>query len=473
MPVNIMADITFSQIQTAMDAKSAWVSGEQIFKYDTGGAVSPAQIILTASLQNITVEKWQYRDDGGDWQDYPTTADNASITGTTLIIKPTHGVFVDDCAAVRVLTSEAGISDMMSIFKVRDGMDGVIGSSAPVAFLSNENITFVGNASGQVAAVTKTCNIVAYLGTEKKTPIVGTITGMPTGMTVSKGAAANNEIPLTITIMDKATLGGAAPQQGTLAVPVTSPVETVLHIQWSKVNTGAQGAAGQNAVVFSLFAPEGNVFLNGEGTLPVRVAAYNGTSEITTGATFVWKQFSAGSWQTITGETASSLSVSGTNVAGVASFQCTMTYGGKQYTDTISLIDKTDNYQGVVDSSGGDVFKNGQGESVLTCRLFQNGVEVDPLKSTAITEAAPASPTAGMFWYKLNKTAKTIVLQKYSGSAWANASGVDLQDKTYKWYRLDKDGNALDISAPFKTGKAIFINGDDVDIKTTFKVEVE
>lgn len=362
---------------------------------------------------------------------------------------------------------------MMSIFKVRDGMDGVIGSSAPVAFLSNENITFAANAAGQVAAVTKTCNVVAYLGTEKVTPAIGAITGMPTGMAISKGAAADNEIPLTITITDKATLGGAAPQQGTLAVPITSPVDTTLHIQWSKVNTGAQGAAGQNAVVFSLYAPEGNVFLNGEGSLPIRAAAYNGTSAITTGATYVWKQFRSGNWNALTGESGNTLTVNGTDVAGVASFQCTMTYGGKQYTDTISLIDKTDNYQGVIDSSGGDVFKNGQGESVLTCRLFQNGVEVDPLKATAITEAAPISPTAGMFWYKLNKTAKTIVLQKYSGSAWANASGADLQDKTYKWYRLDKDGNALDISTPFKTGKAIFINGDDIDIKTTFKVEVE
>ena len=38
--------------------------------------------------------------------------------------------------------------------------------------------------------------------------------------------------------------------------------------------------------------------------------------------------------------------------------------------------------------------------------------------------------------------------------------------------QLDKNGNALDSSTPFKTGKSIFITGDDVDVKTTFVCEV-
>jgi len=181
----------------------------------------------------------------------------------------------------------------------------------------------------------------------------------------------------------------------------------------------------------------------------------------------------SGNWQVIAGETGNTLTVNGKDVAGVASFQCTMTYGGKQYTDTISLTDKSDNYQATIESSGGDVFKDGLGESVLICRLFQSGAEVDAMKTSRVSETAPPSPAAGMFWYKVNKTAKTVVLQKYSGSAWANASGADLHKHAYKWYRLDKDGNALDTSSPFKSGKVIFIDGDDVEIKTTFKCEVE
>ncbi|MEG0127195.1 MAG: hypothetical protein RR816_14080, partial [Clostridia bacterium] len=134
------------------------------------------------------------------------------------------------------------------------------GASAPTAFLTNENVTFAGNASGQVAAVTKTCNAVAYRGTSKITPTVGTVTGAPTGMTVTAGEASNNEIPLSIVIAANATLGGTGAQQGELSVPITAPVATTLKIHWSKVNTGATGAAGADgadgadAIGFSLYA---------------------------------------------------------------------------------------------------------------------------------------------------------------------------------------------------------------------------
>ena len=43
---------------------------------------------------------------------------------------------------------------------------------------------------------------------------------------------------------------------------------------------------------------------------------------------------------------------------------------------------------------------------------------------------------------------------------------------TYKWYRRDKDGNAMDSGGVFATGKSIAIDGDDVDVKTTFICEV-
>lgn len=433
IPVNVVADITFSQIQTALNAKTAWISGEQLFKYDASSNVTPQQITLTANVANVSITKWQYKNASDVWTDYPTTADNASITGSTLNVKPTHAVFVGDGATLRIVTSDADVTDIITIYKVRDGASGSAGASAPMAFLTNENITFAGNVSGQVAAVTVTCNVVAYRGTTKTTPTVGTITGAPTGMTVTKGSASGNEIPISIAIAANATLGGTGAQQGVLSVPVTAPVATTLQIRWSKVNTGATGAAGTpgaagaDAVVFSLYAPSGTVFVNGAGNLTIQTAAYKGTAAITSGATYVWKKYASGAWTTISGQTGSSLSVAGSTVDGVASYQCVMTYQSKTYTDTISLTDKTDNYQAAIESSGGDVFKNAIGSSTLLCRLFQNGTEVD-----------------------------------------ADGTG-----HTYKWYRRDKDGNAMDSGAVFATGKSLAIDGDDVTIKTTFICEVE
>ena len=426
LSVNVVADITFSQIKTAMNAESAWISGEQLFKYASDGSVTPSQVELTAHLANVTLSKWQYKTSSGAWADSPTTADNASISAATLIVKPTHAIFNGDGATLRIVTSNPLVSDVMSVYKVRDGADGTLGASAPSVFLTNENMTFAGNASGQVAAVTKTCSVVAYQGTAKVTPVVGEITGAPSGMTVTVGSAANSEIPITIAVAANATLGGAGQQQGELLVPVTSPVQTTLRIAWSKVNTGAAGAAGVSAVVFSLYAPNGTVFVNGQGSLTIQTAAYVGTTAIASGASYVWKKYASGSWQTVSGQTGPSLTVAGSTVDGVASFQCAMTYGGKTYTDTISLTDKTDNYQASIESSGGDVFKNAVGTSVLVCRLFQNGQEVD-------------------------------------------AEGME---HTYTWYRRDKDGGAMDGGSAFATGKSVSIDGDDVEVKTTFICEV-
>lgn len=421
--------------------------------------------------------KWQYKDGAGVWQDYPTTSDNATISGTTLIVKPSHGIWVSDAATLRIVTSDPNVGDTTSIYKVSDGAvggTGTAGQNASVAFLNNENVTFAGNASGQVAAITVTSSVVAYTGASKVTPTVGTISGAPSGMTVSKGSVVNNEIPISITIATNATLGGSGPMQGTLTVPVTAPVNTTLLISWSKVNTGATGTAGQNAVVFSLFAPTGTVFTNHSGTLTVQVSAYDGSADITSIGTFAWQKYSSGSWNSVGGN-AASLVVDGSAVEGLATYRCIMTYNGKQYTDCITLIDKSDNYQADVDSTAGDIFKNTIGTTCLLCRLWQNGTEVDPLKSTTFSQTAPSSPTTGTFYYKITQSAPATTLMRYSGSAWEDvtANATYKHARTYKWYRRDKNGNPLDDGTVFAVGKVIYIDGDDVDGKTVFVCEVE
>lgn len=431
LPINAVAQIDFALVTTGEHAKTAWISGEQVFKYDANGNATPAQITLTANLQNVTMSQWQYKNKDGAWVAYPNS-DNASVRGTSLIVKPTHDVFNGTSATIRIVTSDPNVGDSTSLYKVSDGTDGqpgAAGSSASVVFLTNENMTFAGNASGQVAATTKTCNVVAYTGTTKVQPDVGEITGAPSGkeMTIAKGSPMGNEIPITITVAAGSTLGGAGQQQGELLVPITSPVSTTLKIQWSKVNTGATGQDGKSAVIFALYAPDGEVFQNHQGELTIATQAYIGSQQITSGATYAWSVYSGGKYVTVSGQTGSTLTVKGTDVTGIATYKCTMTYGGQTYTDVITLTDKTDNYQATIESTGGDIFKNTQGESTLTCRLFQNGTEVD----------------------------------------------TDGAGHTYKWYRMDKNGNAMDSGAVFKTGKSIDVNGDDVDVKTTFVCEVE
>ena len=145
---------------------------------------------------------------------------------------------------IAVKMSDGTVSDTLTVAKVSDGTNG---TPVSIAFLTNENITFVANKDGQIAGITVTSNVVAYTRTNKVTPTVGTITGNPTGMTVSKGAASANEIPISIVITDLTTLGSASSNSGSLTIPITYPVTTNLILSWSKVNTGATGNTGAAA----------------------------------------------------------------------------------------------------------------------------------------------------------------------------------------------------------------------------------
>ena len=484
MTINATADISFVLISTGENAKSAWISGEQVFKYTAAGAVSPAQITLTANLQNVTMGKWQYKNSTGTWTDYPTTSDNANITGTTLIVKPTHAIWVGETATIRITTSDTSVGDTTSIYKVTDGSAGGAGKDASVVFLTNENITFAGTKDGKVAATTKTCNVVAYTGTTKVTPTVETPTGMPTGMTIAVGDAANNEVPLTITIAANATLGAAGQLNGVVNVPVTAPVNTTLQIQWSKVNTGATGAA---VYVLTLYAPSGTVFTNGLANdtdeITINAQYYYGITDYTanTKAQFLWEKYESGSWTTVkaeaTGASGNTLTVHAADVVGSATYRCRARYNsGSVYSyDTITIIDKTDNYQADIDSTAGDIFKNTVGQTCLICRLWQNGKEVDPLKSTTYSTTAPSSPATGDFYYQIQSSGAATKLMRYSGSKWEDvtSNATYKHTKTYKWYRRDKDGNPMDSGAVFATGKVIYVDGDDVDTKTVFVCEVE
>ena len=484
LTINATADISFALIKTGENAKSAWISGEQVFKYTSAGAVSPAQITLTANLQNVTVGKWQYKNSSGAWTDYPTTSDNANITSATLVVKPSHGIWVGETATLRITTSDASVGDTTSIYKVTDGSPGGAGQNASVVFLTNENMTFAGTNAGKVAATTKTCNVVAYTGTTKVTPTVGIPTGMPTGMTITVGDTVDNEIPLSIVIAANATLGGTAQTQGEVEVPVTSPVSTTLKIQWSKVNTGATGTA---AYVLTVYSPDGTVFTNGEAnggtTITLKAQFFQGATDLTanTKSGFLWEKYESGAWVTVqaeaTGANGNSYTVDAADVQSSATYRCRARYNNAStyFYDTITIIDKTDNYQADIDSTAGDVFKNTVGETCLICRLWQNGAEVDPLKSTTYSTAAPSSPATGDFYYQVTKTTPNTKLMRYSGSAWSDvtSNATYKHEKTYKWYRRDKDGNPLDNGAIFATGKVIYVDGDDVDTKTVFVCEVE
>lgn len=469
--VNISSDITYTLVKNAENAKLAYVTADTyVFKYNTSSAlVGATQATLTAQVQGVAVSKWQYLNASGVWTDYPTTSDNTSITGGTLVVKPAHAVFFNNVAQIKLVTDDVDVFDTISITKMYDGeqgQPGQAGSGGLSIILGNEAQTIACTTGGAVqTALEVTIPFTGYVGITQ-TACSCTVGTLPTGVTVTSNTAATASASgsVVLAFAANATLGGASVLNGTIDLTFTISGKTVVKkFAWTKSNRGSNGAS---AVVFSIYAPDGTVVLNQSGSLVLATSAYSGAAEITTGATYQWAEYTGGKWTDISGATSDSLTVSGSDIVNIQSYRCTMTYGGKSYVDVITVEDKSDPYVSEMLSIGGFTVKNSLGGLVPYVIVRTNQKEVDALLGS-ISETAPSAPASGTFWYKIDHSAKTVTLMKYNGTEWAAAT--ETQSLTYTWYKQDKDGKETEFD---KTGKVIYLSAEDIDSIATLQCDV-
>lgn len=474
--VNISSDITYTLVKNAANAKLAYVTADTyVFKYDTAGSlVGASQATLSAQVQGVTISKWQYKNSSGNWADYPTTSDNTNITSGTLVVKPTHAVFNNNVAQIKVVTSDSDVYDTVSITKMYDGVKGdpgakgdpgSAGSGGLSVILGNETQAIACTNAGKTAAAsTITIPFTGYVGITQTacTCSVGTL---PTGITVKSNTAATASAAgkLELSVAASSDLGAAATLTGDITLTFTISSKTVTKIfSWIKAKAGTNGTS---AVVFSVYAPNGTVVQNQSGSLTLATSAYSGTTAITS-ATYQWAKYVNGAWTNISGATSSTLTVSGADIVNIQSYRCTMTYSSKTYVDVITVEDKSDPYVSEMLSIGGFTVKNNLGGVVPYIIVRTNQKEVDELLGI-ISETAPSSPKSGDYWYKVDHSAKTVTLMKYSGSAWA--ATTDKQSLTYTWYAQDKDGKEVTFG---KTGKVIYLSAADIDSIMTLQCDV-
>jgi hypothetical protein len=474
--VNISSDITYTLVKNAENAKLAYVTADTyVFKYDTGSAlVGASQATLTAQVQGVSISKWQCKNSSGVWADYPTTSDNTNITGGTLVVKPTHSIFVNNVAQIKLTTNEADVYDTITITKIYDGVKGdagatgaagATGSGGLSVIIGNEAQAIACSSAGAVStAVDVTIPFSAYVGITQ-TACTCTVGTLPSGVTVKSNTAstASKAGSVVLTFASGSTLGGASVLNGTIDLTFTVSSQSITkQFAWTKSKAGSNGSS---AVVFSVYAPNGTIVMNQSGTLTLATSAYIGTTVISS-ATYQWAKYVNGTWTNISGATASTLEVSGADIVNIQSYRCTMTYSSKTYVDVITVEDKSDPYVSEMLSIGGFTVKNNLGGLVPYIIVRTNQQEVDSLLGI-ISETAPSSPKSGDFWYKVDHSAKSVTLMKYSGSAWANAT--ETQSLTYTWYAQDKDGKEVTFS---KTGKVIYLSADDIDSLLTLQCDV-
>ena len=198
--------ITFSKVDQGASAKTAKIAGENIFKYNTNGALTPpgATITLTGEVSNCTISGWQYKNGSGNFVTYPGSGTNAILT-----VNPTDAVFFNDKATIKLITSDNSVYDIFSIYKL---YDGAAGSSTINAVLSNEDQMIAARSDGTPVSYTGAISTVRVLMggsdiTKDATITISADTGIGYTASKSDNSYTSNDT-VTVTSMSNSISAG-------------------------------------------------------------------------------------------------------------------------------------------------------------------------------------------------------------------------------------------------------------------------
>ena len=352
----------------------------------------------------------------------------------------------------------------------RTGSNGDNGKNGISAFIGNTAEVIPCNTSGYVIA-SKDISIPFYgFDGITKTSVTCSVGTLPSGVTVKSNTAGTVTASglLVLTVAAGSTLGNVNLMSGDITITlVCNGMSIEQKFTWTK---SKQASNGKNAVLFQLFSPDGNTIYNGEGSATIQTMMMSGSSEVTP-SKFVWAQYKTGSgYVTVEGETSSSLTVTGDMIDGTAWFRCIATYSGQDYTAYWTVLDQNDPVQAYTFATVTN-FKNGNGEGAVYTRVYRNGTEIDPIRTLVFSTTEPTGASAGDFYYKLDKTAKTCKLMKYSGTAWVEATEKD--ELSYEYYRVNAKGAELDTSSsPYKNTRCFYIDPSIIDGQMQFRCRV-
>ena len=139
------------------------------------------------------------------------------------------------------------------------GKTGADGKDAYTILLGNESHAFAGSTAAALAGST-TCSVVAYKGATRVAATIGTISGLPTGMTASVASNGTTIPVITFTVTTSMTTAS-----GTVNIPVTVDGKTFTKVfSYSIAFRGDPGESVNGKMLYK--DPEFKVGLNGTRT---------------------------------------------------------------------------------------------------------------------------------------------------------------------------------------------------------------
>ena len=433
------------------------------------GLYSPSTLTVKAWSQTGTNPKEAYKGRfkiyTADASVYTSTTEESSYTYTNNGLTPLIIELYEAGGTTKLLDSQT----VITVFDGQTGEPGKTGDAGKDAIsfvLGNyQDVIPCTNAGYTAAAMEIEIPFAAYKG-GARVACSATLSALPAGMTQKSNSSASTKADgmIVITVASGKDLGGTNTLEGKISVTLIA--ESVSNTQTYSWVKNVQAADGTNAILFQVYAPNGNIIVNGENNVLLSTSMVNGATPVTSGLSYQWAKWNGAIYEEISNANESTYTVQAAEVSSYTSYRCIATYGGKTYEAYLSVYDKTDPLQLYVYSTLGDKIVNSVGKGLIYVLAYRNGQEIDPMKTTSYGVAYPETASVDNFFYLLDPVTQTATLKKYTGSTWVDAS--DAYEATYNWTLRDSNNAVVGV----KTGKAIYVDHAVVNKKTTFDVEV-
>lgn len=184
-------------------------------------------------------------------------------------------------------------SNQVTITNVADGRDSV------TVILTDENHTFAADSSGHAAAAAVSTDILAFQGIKRIAAAVGSITGLPAGMTMTVKNNGTASTSVTVAVTSSLTA-----LSGTVNIPITANGVSITKVfSYTLSKAGAAGSAGAPAKAVDLSATS-QVFKSSDGGITFSPDTIRLTPVFQGGITFGKWQYSrdgGSSWTDVSG----------------------------------------------------------------------------------------------------------------------------------------------------------------------------
>jgi hypothetical protein len=285
----------------------------QVFQITKASANAPASITFIANPQNLA-----------GTPAFSVTAGSATLgagaDGMSKVL--TFANMASDAVTVQV--AQDGLTDSVTVIKVREGSDAITG------LLTNEAVTLTADSAGTVASFAGAGGtFMVFDGTADKTGSAG----------VTYAVASQTACTVSISTTGVYTVSSMSADNASAVLQATYRgvvLQKTLSLSKSKAGLNGTGSA------YVVISDTGQVFARANvsasyapASLTLTATPFGGT------ATYQWQYWTGTAWSDISGETAATLIVGSGSFTSARTYQVLATIGGTVYTDQTTLVQVT------------------------------------------------------------------------------------------------------------------------------------